>query len=186
MRSSTGSCIRQPLRDGVEPVIAYFKVGDFFGSRFRKVESLARQRFDTDNQFLHAERFLQIIVGAEFKALYNVIDGGAGSEEKHRRVLVGLADAAYHLEAVHTGHHDVCHQHIGAQVEEQAQPLFAVGSGVDNETLPFQRVLYNHGEGLFILNQQYFYFIHDILVFLVILVYYVISVCTPGIYSCFS
>ena len=42
------------------------------------------------------------------------------------------------------------------------------------------------GEGLFILNQQYFYFIHDILVFLVILVYYVISVCTPGIYSCFS
>lgn len=75
---------------------------------------------------------------------------------------------------------------IGAQVEEQAQPLFAVGSGVDNETLPFQRVLYNHGEGLFILNQQYFYFIHDILVFLVILVYYVISVFTPGIYSCFS
>ena len=63
--------------------------------------------------------------------------------------------------------------------------LLAVGIGVDNETLPFQRVLYNHGEGLFILNQQYFYFIHDILIFLVILVY-VISVCTPGIYSCFS
>ena len=51
-----------------------------------------------------------------------------------------------------SAHHDVGHQHVGAQVEEQTQSLFAVGSGVDEETLAFEGVLDNHGEGLFILD----------------------------------
>ena len=141
------------MRDGVKPVIAYFKIGDFFGCGVSEAESPARQRFDTDNQLLHAERLFQIIVGAKLKPLYDIIDGRAGGKEQYRRMLVSLADAAYHFKTVHAGHHYIGHEYIGAQVEEPAQSLFTVGSGVDGEVLPFERVFYNHGKGFFILNQ---------------------------------
>ena len=148
----TGSYIRQALCDGVESIIAYFKTGGFFGGAFCEVESLSRQRFDADNQLLHAEGLFQIIVCTELKAFYNIVDGGTSRKEKHRGILIRLADAAHHFKTVHAGHHNVCHKYIGTQVEEQAQSFFAVGSGVYNEVLPFQRVFNNHRKGFFILN----------------------------------
>ena len=51
-------------------------------------------------------------------------------------LFVGLPDAAHHFKAVHAGHHHVCHQHVGTEVEELAQSLFTVCCGVDDEVLP--------------------------------------------------
>jgi hypothetical protein len=85
------------------------------------------------------------------------------TSQSYRLIMepVGLPDAAHHFKAVHAGHHHVCHQHVGTEVEELAQSLFTVCCGVDDEVLPFQCVLDNHGEGLFVLNQKYGYLFHN-------------------------
>ena len=62
-------------------------------------------------------------------------------------------------------HHDVCHYYVGAQVEETAQPFHAVVGGVDDEVLALQCLFDNHGEGSFVLNQQYVDFLHFFIVF---------------------
>ena len=115
------------------------------------------QRLDAHNEFLHAERLLQIVVGAQLEAFHHVVDGRAGGEKQYRRHGIAPADAAHHLEAVHAGHHHVGHQHVGLFVEEALQPLLSVFGQADAEALSFQRVFDNHGQGLFVLDQQYVY-----------------------------
>lgn len=93
------------------------------------------------------------------------MDGGAGGEEEYRRLSVRLTDAAYHLETIQMRHHDVCHYYVGAQVEEAAQSFHAVVGGVDDEVLALQCLFDNHGEGSFVLNQQYVDFLHSFIIF---------------------
>ena len=63
-----------------------------------------------------------------------------------------LAEAAHHLEAVHTGHHHVGHQHIGFLPKEALQAFFPVFGEADAEALTLQGVLDNHGEGGFVFH----------------------------------
>ena len=72
------------------------------------------------------------------KPFHYIVDGGAGGEEQYRGLFVGLPDAAHHFKAVHAGHHHVCHQHVGTEVEELAQSLFTVCSAINDVVEGFE------------------------------------------------
>lgn len=144
-----GSLVQQTLGAGREDVVAYLEHRLCRGDG-GVAPGASQQGLDADNEFLHAERFLQIVVAAQLEAFHHVVDGRAGGEEKHGRVGVGTSDAAHHLEAIHAGHHHVGHQHVGLLAGKEVQTLHAVPGQADAEALSLQGVLDNHGKGLFV------------------------------------
>ena len=67
---------------------------------------------EADNEFLDGEGFLEVVVGSQFEAGDDIVRGGFGCEEENRGTVIGLPDAADHLEAVQSGHHHVGNKNI--------------------------------------------------------------------------
>jgi hypothetical protein len=146
--------VKEELASDVELVTANRVEGGDFDFGCCVGTGTAYQCLDAYDEFLHAEWFLQVVVGTQFEAFDNIVHGRAGSEEKDRRTAVALPDAAYHLESVHAGHHDVGYHYVGMKFEKEAQAFFTICSGMDKEALTFEGVLDDHGKGLFVFDEE--------------------------------
>ena len=146
--------VKEELAPDVELVTANRVEGGDFHFGCCVGTGTAHQCLDAYDEFLHAEWFLQVVVGTQFEAFDNVVYGRAGSEENDRRTAVALPDAAYHFETVHAGHHDVGYHYVGMKFEKEAQAFFPIYSGMDKEALTFEGVLDDHGKGLFVFDEE--------------------------------
>ena len=144
----------QPLDNGIKQILPDGKTSCLFGLR-RNCAGPAQQRLDADDEFLHPERLLQIIVGSHLKTVHHIVDRRAGGQEDDGRCLVALADAAHQFKAVQPWHHHVGHQHIGLVGGIQPQRFLSVTRHIHMEPLTIEGVLDNHRQGAFVLGQQY-------------------------------
>ena len=98
--------IKQVLSDGETRGLGLYRLGhDRTGP--------AQQRLDAHDEFLHPERFLQVIVGTHLKAMHHIVDRRARRQEDDGCLCVMLADAAHEFVAVQPRHHHIGHYHIG-------------------------------------------------------------------------
>ena len=68
-------------------------------------------RVDLRTKLDDTERFADIVVGAEAQPEHGILLSHLRSEEENRGVYQ-MSDAAYQLEAVHTGHHHIAENKI--------------------------------------------------------------------------
>ena len=97
----------ETFRADMDKAVYFIRMTDFFF-----YECLMHQCFESYYQFLHSERFLQIVVCPQLESFHYIIDGRACREEQYRCQFVCLPDAANHLETIHAGHHYICHYDI--------------------------------------------------------------------------
>lgn len=91
---------------------------------------LAQQRADAGHQFLHAEGFGDVVVGAGIER--GDLFGFAGAHGEHDHRHVGpLADLAQHFMPIAIGQADVQHHQFGALPGQQGQAFFA-GAGLQH------------------------------------------------------
>ena len=90
----------------------------------------AQHRLDAGHHFLGVEGLDHVIIGTQFKAQH-LVDGLALGGQHHHRGVARFADAAADFQTVHLGHHHVQQHHIGLDLIEFFQSLFAVVGGGD-------------------------------------------------------
>ena len=85
----------------------------------------AQHRLDAGHDLFCIEGLDHIIVGAQFKAQH-LIEGLALGRQHHDGGVAQLADTAADFQTVHLGHHHIQQHHVGLDLIELVQPLFAV------------------------------------------------------------
>ena len=71
-------------------------------------------------------------------------------------MVVGLADAADHLEAVQPGHHDIGNEDVRANFEEAFEAFGPVVCGLYREALAAEGFTDDLDEGLFVFDKEDF------------------------------
>ena len=105
------------------------------------------------DEFEHLEGLLQIIVGAEAKALDQIVQRRARGKEQDGRGGVDAAHTTDHLEAVHSGHHNVSHHKVRSATRKTIQAMQPVGGVCDLKSFALQRVLNDQCQRGFVFHQ---------------------------------
>ena len=136
---------------------AVISKGVFVLLRFQSFSHIgfSHQRLDADDEFLDGEWFFEVIVCSQFEGGDNIIRGGFGREEKHGSMVVCLPDAADHLEAIHTGHHDIGNEDVRMNLEESFEAFGSVVCGLNHEALAAKGLADDLYEGLFVFDDEY-------------------------------
>ena len=103
------------------------QVGQLQRGFLRCAAATAQQAAHPGQQFGKGEGLDQVIVGAQFQAVYTVFHGITGSEEQHRDVEAGAAHGLQDLPAVAAGQHHVEDQQVVITGQRQVLPGSAVG-----------------------------------------------------------
>lgn len=101
-----------------------------------------------------ANGLARIIVAPGLESLHHVLGRRARREEKHRHPGRLAAQTPDEGEPVHTRHHDIRHDHIGARPAERPQPGLAVMGDRHLEPLFGKGIGNDPREGLLVLYEQ--------------------------------
>ncbi|GAB3874278.1 hypothetical protein GCM10029964_015980 [Kibdelosporangium lantanae] len=97
----------------------------------------AQQRTDPRHQLTRAERLGDVVVRAQVQSQQEIVLRGPGGEHQHRQVGLAPQDPA-HVQAVHTGQHDVEDQQVGAVPADLVERVPAVVHDHHGVLLAFQ------------------------------------------------
>ena len=136
---------------------AVISKGVFVLLRFQSFSHIgfSHQRLDADDEFLDGEWFLEVVVGSQFEAGDNIVRSGFGREEEDRGMVVGLAYAADHLEAVQTGHHHIGNEDVRMDLEESFEAFCSIVCGLHREAFAAKGLTDDLYEGLFVFDEEY-------------------------------
>ncbi len=101
----------------------------------------AHDGVDARDQFVLVEWLGHVVVGAEAETLDLVLDAGEAGEDQDRRLHLGDAQRAQHLEARHVGQVQVEQDDVVVVELAEIDALFAQIGRVDVEALGFEHQL---------------------------------------------
>jgi hypothetical protein len=124
-------------REGIQVV---GEIGHFQHPALRTLAA-ARQHFQAGRQLLQGEGLGHVVVGAGLEAGELLLQGVAGGEHQHRRLLVGfVAQFAGHVQAVHARQGQVQHDHVEFVDHGQVQARDAISGEIHHMAAIFQIV----------------------------------------------
>src|SRR5262249_26167714 len=115
----------------------------------------AHDRVDARYQFVLVERLGHVVVGTEAQAADLVLDAGKPGEDQDRRLHLGDAQRAEHLEAGHVRKIQIEQDDVVVVEFTEIDALFPQIGGVDVEALGLHHQLDRLSGGAVVLNQQY-------------------------------
>ena len=142
---------REPLALGVETHTPQFE--HTFRTRFPDARTPGK-RPDPHDQLAHGKGLAQVIVAPGLESLHHVLGRRARRKEKHRHPGRLAAQTPDEGEPVHTRHHNIRHDHIGARPAERPQPGLAVVGHRHLEPLFGKGIGDDPREGLLVLYEQ--------------------------------
>ncbi len=86
-----------------------------------------QQRLDPGHQFKRLEWFDEVIIGSQLKA-FDFLGGLAFGREHQQRNIVGCAQLAAQLPAIHIRHHHIQDNHIGFERLKSCERFHAIRS----------------------------------------------------------
>lgn len=99
--------------------------------------------------------FLEIVVGTQFESGDDIVRCGFGREEEDRGMVVGLAYAADHLEAVQTGPRHIGNEDLRMDLEESFEAFCSIVCGLHREAFAAKGLTDDLYEGLFVFDEEY-------------------------------
>src|SRR5688572_6401476 len=111
-------------------------------------------RFHPGEKLEHAHRLDDVIVGADPKALHLVHLLIARGKNEHRGRSAARAVAPEHLEAVHTGEHQIENDQVGIVALEPGKPGVSIGDALNLVSLDLETGAKAEREGLVVLENE--------------------------------
>ena len=117
------------------------------------VVSAAQPRTDAGHQFLGFEGLGDVVIGSRLKAGDDV--GGIGTSGQHNdRHIRDVPDGPAHVEAVHSGKHDVQQDQVGMVLLKLSQRLGSVAAEDDSEPLVLENDADHLSQGEVIVDDE--------------------------------
>ena len=91
------------------------------------LEAPAQEGAEAGQQLRQGEGLDQVVVGARIESLDPVVDGVAGRQHQHRRVVAGAAHAAADGQAVEVGQPEVEDERVGRRQGQRLEGLASRG-----------------------------------------------------------
>lgn len=114
----------------------------------------AQEGADAGKEFLAAEGFDQVIVGAEVEAADAILDAASGGEDEDGAVEAESPQVTAEGEAVEAGEHEIEKDQVGLAVGGEGEASLAVGGGEDAVAVPGEAVVEHGAHGRFVLDDE--------------------------------
>ena len=113
-----------------------------------------QDRLGPGDQFVEAERLLDVVVATERQPAHLVVGRIARRQEQHRRAIAVGAQPPAHLESVEVGHHHVEQHQVGLLLRDQLERLATVLGRGHGEPVVLERSGEHRSEVVLVVDDE--------------------------------